>query len=51
MGNLDYKTDKTAWHKYAVSKAGNVLHSKEFAKRYGGDGLISVVCDPLPAYD
>jgi retinol dehydrogenase 12 len=51
MSNLDYKTDKSAWHKYAVSKAGNVLHSKEFAKRYGGDGLVSVVCGPLHAYN
>lgn len=43
MNNLNYKVDKSAWHKYSVSKAGNVLHSKEFANRYAGDGLISVV--------
>lgn len=43
LANLDYKTDKSAWHKYGVSKAGNVLHSKEFAKKYAGDGIISVV--------
>lgn len=42
MGNLDYKTDKSTWTKYATSKAGNVLHSKEYAKRHQGDGIISV---------
>ncbi|TAQ85334.1 hypothetical protein B7494_g6342 [Chlorociboria aeruginascens] len=46
MDNLDYKTDRLAWHKYGVSKAGNVLHAKEFAKRYSGDGIISVTLDP-----
>ena len=44
MDNLDYKTDKSAWHKYGVSKAGNVLHCKEYAKRHEADGIISVVC-------
>jgi NAD(P)-dependent dehydrogenase (short-subunit alcohol dehydrogenase family) len=44
MNNLDYKNDKGTWHKYGVSKAGNVFHSKEFAKRHEGDGIISVVC-------
>ena len=44
MNNLDYKDDKGTWHKYAVSKAGNVFHSKEFAKRHEGDGIVSVVC-------
>lgn len=43
MDNLDYKQDKNAWHKYGVSKAGNLLHSQEFAKRHAGDGIISVV--------
>ncbi|TVY83993.1 putative oxidoreductase [Lachnellula suecica] len=33
MDNLDYKTDKAAWHKYGVSKAGNVFHCTEYAKR------------------
>jgi retinol dehydrogenase-12 len=44
LSNLDYKKDQGAWHKYAFSKAGNILPSKEFAKRYGSDGVISVVC-------
>lgn len=43
MGNLDYKVDKKAWEKYGTSKAGNVLHAKEFARREGGEGIISVV--------
>lgn len=47
MNNLDYKVDKTAWHKYGVSKAGNVLHAKEYANRYKGDGLISVVSEVM----
>lgn len=44
MDNLDYKVDKAAFHKYGVSKAGNVFHATEFAKRYGSEGIISVVC-------
>ena len=43
MDNLNYAVDKPIWHKYSVSKAGNILHSKEFASRYAGEGLISVV--------
>ncbi|EKD19690.1 uncharacterized protein L3040_001963 [Drepanopeziza brunnea f. sp. 'multigermtubi'] len=46
MGNLDYKVDKGAWHKYSVSKAGNLLHAQEFATRYGSDGIISVALNP-----
>ena len=44
MKNLDYKKDQSAWYKYGVSKAGNVLYSKEFAKRYQADNVLSVVC-------
>ena len=45
MGNLDYKREeKGAWFKYGVSKAGNVYHASEFARRYGEEeGIISVV--------
>ncbi|KAH7385138.1 hypothetical protein BKA64DRAFT_158607 [Cadophora sp. MPI-SDFR-AT-0126] len=46
MANLDYKKDQAVWHKYGVSKAGNVHHAKEFAKRYGDDGIISVALNP-----
>jgi retinol dehydrogenase 12 len=49
MNNLDYKDDKHAMHKYAVSKAANTLYSAEFARRYGKDGIISVVCKLLSA--
>lgn len=41
--NLDYKTDKSPMVKYSVSKAGNVLHASEFAKRAKGEGIVSVV--------
>lgn len=43
MSNLDYKNDKGAWYKYGVSKAGNILHAKEYAKRYGSGGILSFV--------
>ena len=46
LENLDYKVDKGAWPKYGVSKAGNLLHSKEFAKRF--PQIVSVVCFPFP---
>lgn len=43
MNNLDYKVDKSAWFKYGISKTGNIYHSKEIARRYGSEGIISVV--------
>lgn len=43
MDNLDYKKKKNLWWKYGTSKAGNVLHSGEFAKRFQSEGIISVV--------
>ena len=43
MGDLDYKKDSSGWMKYAVSKAGNILHSNEYAKRYEKDGIVSMV--------
>lgn len=46
MTNLDYKDDKSAWYKYGVSKAGNVLYSKELAKRHQADGVLSVALNP-----
>ncbi|KAH8820116.1 hypothetical protein F5884DRAFT_839877 [Xylogone sp. PMI_703] len=46
MANLDYKVNKGAWHKYGVSKAGNVYHSMEIARRYGQDGIISTPLNP-----
>ncbi|KAI1127335.1 retinol dehydrogenase 12 [Nemania abortiva] len=46
MQNLDYSKDKHEWVKYGTSKAANTLLSAEFARRYGGDGIISVSLDP-----
>ena len=43
LGNLDYGEEKGQWYKYGVSKAGNVYHASEFARRFGGEGIVSVV--------
>ena len=43
LSNMDYQKDELAWTKYSRSKAGNVLHSAEFARRYRDDGIISIV--------
>jgi NAD(P)-dependent dehydrogenase (short-subunit alcohol dehydrogenase family) len=36
--------DKT--RNYAISKAGTWMLGREFARRYGGDGIVSVVLNP-----
>lgn len=42
--NVNYdKAEEGPWTKYARSKAGNALHSIEFARRYGDKGIVSVV--------
>lgn len=41
--NMDYKRDERAWTKYGRSKAGNVLHAVEFARRTESEGIVSVV--------
>lgn len=46
MNNLDYKTDKSKEIKYAISKAGNVLHALEMRKRYADQGVLSVALNP-----
>ncbi|KAL2069771.1 hypothetical protein VTL71DRAFT_14450 [Oculimacula yallundae] len=46
IANLDYKTDHLPWNKYGVSKAGNIYHGKEFARRYSSDGIIRVALNP-----
>ncbi|KAH6673463.1 hypothetical protein B0J14DRAFT_481810 [Halenospora varia] len=46
MDNLDYKNDKSPTHKYGVSKAGNILHAREYARNYGREGIISVPLNP-----
>ncbi|KAK3173359.1 hypothetical protein OEA41_006688 [Lepraria neglecta] len=46
LDNMDYKNDQSRWHKYGVSKAGNIFHGQELARRYGGKGIISVSLNP-----
>ena len=46
--NLDYKKDATVFTKYAVSKGGNVLHAVEYQRRFGDEGVVSVVSSCLP---
>ncbi|KAK0383873.1 hypothetical protein NLU13_7965 [Sarocladium strictum] len=46
MDNLDYHKDKSAFHKYMVSKAGNFLHATEYARRHAGDGIVSIALNP-----
>lgn len=41
--NMDYHRDEGAWAKYCRSKAGNVLHSTEFARRTADESIISIV--------
>lgn len=43
VSNLDYHIDKGAWTRYGISKAGNIYHAKEYARRFGKDGIVSVV--------
>ena len=43
LSNMDYKTDKSAFTKYGNSKAGNIYHSSELARRAASEGIISVV--------
>ncbi|OAQ68030.1 short-chain dehydrogenase [Pochonia chlamydosporia 170] len=44
--NMDYKRDERAWTKYGRSKAGNVLHAVEFARRTESEGIVSVSLNP-----
>ena len=43
VSNLDYHIDKGVWPKYGISKAGNIYHGKEYARRHGQDGILSLV--------
>lgn len=51
MDNLDYKRAKDTYHKYGVSKAGNLFQGTEFARRHKSDGIVSVVSEPPPMQD
>ncbi|KAL9107244.1 MAG: hypothetical protein Q9227_007868 [Pyrenula ochraceoflavens] len=46
LDNLDYKRDKSAGYKYGISKAGNVLHAYEYARRHKADGVVSTSLNP-----
>ena len=40
----DQSRDHPALYMYGVTKAGSALHALQFAKMYGRDGVIAVVC-------
>ncbi|KXH48475.1 short-chain dehydrogenase [Colletotrichum simmondsii] len=42
FSNMNYAKDESQMQKYARSKAGNVLHGTDFARRVSGEGIISV---------
>ncbi|KAH0591709.1 hypothetical protein MHUMG1_10567 [Metarhizium humberi] len=44
--NMDYKRGESSSAKYGRSKAGNVLHAVEFARRTEGEGIVSVSLNP-----
>ena len=44
MSNLEYTKNVNNWTKYGMSKGGNVFHALEFQRKYGGEGVVSVVC-------
>ncbi|GAM40129.1 short-chain dehydrogenase [Talaromyces pinophilus] len=46
FSNMDYHIEEGIWSKYSRSKAGNVLHSAEFARRTANEGIISVALNP-----
>lgn len=49
FSNINYDSkEEGVWNKYMRSKAGNVLHSAEFARRTKDDGIISLVSDIHP---
>lgn len=46
--NMDYKRDESSYMKYSRSKAGNVIHSAEFARRAAGEGIVTIVRPSFP---
>ncbi|MCJ1227333.1 hypothetical protein MMC12_003988 [Toensbergia leucococca] len=46
LDNLDYHKDESTRFKYGVSKAGNLFHGTELAKRTQKEGIISVALNP-----
>lgn len=47
LTNMDYHREEGVWMKYCRSKAANVVHSAEFARRTEGTGIISLVSASL----
>lgn len=43
FSNMDYHNEEGIWSNYSRSKAGNVIHAAEFARRTKGSGIISLV--------
>ena len=43
FSNMDYHIEEGIWDKYSRSKAGCVIHSAEFARRFPESGIISLV--------
>lgn len=43
LSNMDYRIDKSPFVKYGTSKAGNIYHGSELARRAASEGIISVV--------
>jgi NAD(P)-dependent dehydrogenase (short-subunit alcohol dehydrogenase family) len=46
MNNLDYHQEQGSWHKYGVSKSGNIFQAAEYARRHASDNILSVSLDP-----
>ncbi|KAE8324091.1 hypothetical protein BDV39DRAFT_208280 [Aspergillus sergii] len=43
---MDYHHDEGIWSKYSRSKAGNVLHAVEYARRAGSKRIIGMSLNP-----
>jgi NAD(P)-dependent dehydrogenase (short-subunit alcohol dehydrogenase family) len=48
--NMDYHKEEGIWPKYSRSKAGNVLHAVEYARRTAGEGIISIVRHSISSF-
>lgn len=48
--NMDYHKEEGIWMKYARSKAMNVIHSAEFARKYKNSGILSIVRLPTNGF-
>jgi hypothetical protein len=43
LDNMDYHNEEGIRVKHGRSKAANVIHSGEFARRYAASGIVSLV--------